>query len=143
MSNAGLAPAVSMAASRDPNDMTDKFNTRLTDAEEKAYQRWAKEHGRENDTYDYDLRGAWKELQSGTMSEDDRGHLGDKYKKPNHPTFSVESKYSSADHPGGTWTEVDGKVSYTPSRYVLRRQGVDRLRRYFEEREKGVALNIN
>ena len=78
-------------------DYSDKFNTVLAPDEEEKYQAWATENHREKDVYDYDLRGAWKELQSGTMSEDERGHLGDKYKKPNHPTFSDQSIYSGQD----------------------------------------------
>lgn len=128
-----------VADSGDPMDFSDKYNTRLTDKEEEAYQKWAKETGRENDTYDYDLRGAWKELQSGSMSEDDRGHLGDKYKKPNHPTFSKESKYSGTDgYEGGEWIESDGKFSFRVGRSNT--WSKERLRNYFSESEPDVKL---
>lgn len=75
-------------------DMTGEFNTPLSDEEEAAFAQWVMENNRMRDLYNYDLRGAWKELNSGSMSADARGHLGDKYKKPNHPTFSVESVYA-------------------------------------------------
>ena len=56
-------------------------------------------------------------MQSGDMSEDARGHLGDKYNKPNHPTFSDESIYSTEEHRGGTWTDNgDGKFTVCPGR---------------------------
>lgn len=129
---------------RDPRDYSDRYNTRLTSAEEAQYQEWAKSQGRENDVYDYDLRGAWKEIMSGTMSEDERGHLGDKYKKPNHVTFSTQSKYSTKETPGGTWEQDEnGQVSYTPSDHVLRLHGKEKLKGYFENFEQGVQLRVN
>ncbi len=57
-----------------PDDMSGQYNTQLSPEQETAYQAWAKQQGREKDVFNYDLRGAWKELQSGTMSEDERGH---------------------------------------------------------------------
>ena len=124
-------------------DYSDKFNTVLSPDEEEKYQAWATENHREKDVYDYDLRGAWKELQSGTMSEDERGHLGDKYKKPNHPTFSDQSIYSGQDGvTGGVWSRnAEGKDVYTPGR-KLSSVEVDRLRRYFLRNEPGVVLDL-
>lgn len=124
-------------------DYSDKFNTVLSPDDEEKYQAWATENHREKDVYDYDLRGAWKELQSGTMSEDERGHLGDKYKKPNHPTFSDQSIYSGQDGvAGGVWTRnAEGKDVYTPGR-KLSSVEADRLRRYFLRNEPGVMLDL-
>lgn len=124
-------------------DYSDKFNTVLSPDEEEKYQAWATENHREKDVYDYDLRGAWKELQSGTMSEDERGHLGDKYKKPNHPTFSDQSIYSGQDGvAGGVWSRnAEGKEVYTPGR-KLSSVEADRLRRYFLRNEPGVMLDL-
>ena len=124
-------------------DYSDKFNTVLSPDEEEKYQAWATENHREKDVYDYDLRGAWKELQSGTMSEDERGHLGDKYKKPNHPTFSDQSIYSGQDGvTGGVWSRnADGRDVYTPGR-KLSSVEADRLRRYFARNEPGVVLDL-
>lgn len=124
-------------------DYSDKFNTVLSPDEEAKYQAWATENHREKDVYDYDLRGAWKELQSGTMSEDERGHLGDKYKKPNHPTFSDQSIYSGQDGvAGGVWSRnAEGKDVYTPGR-KLSSVEADRLRRYFLRNEPGVMLDL-
>lgn len=124
-------------------DYSDKFNTVLSPDDEEKYQAWATENHREKDVYDYDLRGAWKELQSGTMSEDERGHLGDKYKKPNHPTFSDQSIYSGQDGvAGGVWSRnAEGKDVYTPGR-KLSSVEADRLRRYFLRNEPGVMLDL-
>lgn len=124
-------------------DYSEKFNTVLSPDEEEKYQVWATDNHREKDVYDYDLRGAWKELQSGTMSEDERGHLGDKYKKPNHPTFSDQSIYSGQDGvTGGVWSRnAEGKDVYTPGR-KLSSVEADRLRRYFARNEPGVVLDL-
>lgn len=124
-------------------DYSGKFNTELSSEDEAKYQAWAKENHREKDVYDYDLRGAWKELQLGLMSEDERGHLGDKYKKPNHPTFSDQSIYSGQDGvTGGVWSQnAEGKDVYTPGR-KLSSVEADRLRRYFLRNEPGVVLDL-
>lgn len=65
----------------------------ITDGDYKFY----KENGR---GYDYDFRAAFdKDLKPGK-----NGHWSDLGKKPNHPTFSTESKYNGVDgHKGGTW----------------------------------------
>lgn len=126
-------------SAKDPWDFSDRYNTKLTDEEERAYQRWAKEEGRAGDVYDYDLRGAWREIMAGTMAEDERKHLGDKYKKPNHPTFSDQSKYNGVDgYVGGSWDKVDGKTRYRASKSNTYTK--EQLRRYFDDREKGVIL---
>ena len=88
-------------AEPEEEDLTDKYNTPLTRGEELRYQQWAKQNKREKDTFDYDMRGAWKE---GVQADPQSGHFPDTYKKPNHPTFSNESKYHGADgRMGGRW----------------------------------------
>ena len=52
-----------------------------------------------NDKQDYDIQGAWLEGETA----DEVGHWTDKYKKPNHPTFSNQSQYSNEKHQGGVW----------------------------------------
>ena len=123
----------------DPNDFSDRYNTTLSSEEEAQFQKWAQQQGGEGDVYDYDLRGAWKELKSGEMSEDARGHLGDKYKKPNHPTFSDQSQYNGFDgYVGGTWSEKDGKTVYRASKSNTLSKA--QLKRYFERVEPDVLL---
>lgn len=121
-------------------DFTDKYNTKLTDKEEVLFQQWAKANNRERDTYDYDLRGAWKELMSGTMSEADNGHLGDRYKKPNHPTFSNESIYNGVDgYVGGQWVQKpDGSYSFIVGKNNLYPK--EKLQKYFETVEPNTEL---
>lgn len=120
-------------------DFTDQYNTQLTPEEEREFQAWAKAEGRERDVFNYDLRGAWKELKSGTMSEDARGHLGDKYKKPNHPTFSNQSIYSTKENQGGHWSVENGQDVFVPGRELSAAEA-NYLQQYFAEREPGVQL---
>jgi len=131
------------------------FNTKLTPEEEQDFQQWVAQEsektGRDKfrDLEDYDLKGAWKEVQKGTMSEDERGHLGDKYKKPNHPTFSDQSIYHGTKDPktgvkyeGGSWGKEDDKDTYTPSKHVLKMHGAEGLSSYFNEVEPDAMLKI-
>lgn len=123
----------------DPYDFTTKHNTELTPHEEKQFLTWSKKNNKINDLYDYDLRGAWKE----NMQASDNGHLGDKYKKPNHPTFSDQSIYHSEDMPGGVWgQDVNGRDTFTPSLYNLQNMNAPSLQDYFQRYEPNVILNL-
>lgn len=121
------------------NDLTRFYNTPLNPVDEAMFQFYAanpyanpSRRNLLNDLYDYDVRGYWKE----NNSPDARGHFSDRFKKPNHPTFSVESQYNgSLGNQGGQWVE-DG---YIPSE----QQGGNNmafLARYFAEREPGQKL---
>ena len=121
----------------DNRDFTDQYNTKLTDEEEAKYQKWAKENKREKDTYDYDMRGAWK---SG-VGQADNGHFPDTYKKPNHPTFSDESQYHGKDdNEGGKWSEKDGRTQFKPGKTNKQYWKDDDLTNYFKEREPDADL---
>lgn len=68
-------------------------------------------------TYDYegffneDPEYAWAMLEG-----DSEAHFTDKYKRPNHPTFSEESIYSSPETPGGKWLKTnEGNWVYKPA----------------------------
>jgi hypothetical protein len=123
----------------DPRDLTDHFNTQLTPPEESAYTAWAEKAGHARDTYDYDLRGAWK---SGA-GQAANGHFPDTFKKPNHPTFSTESQYNG-DHGmiGGTWVEDKGKQAFVPGPSNLHWRSPSDLQSYFKEREPNVELRL-
>jgi len=124
----------------DQNDFTDRYNTQLSPAEEQQFQQWAQSNGRARDTYDYDLRGAWK---SGAATAPN-GHLPDTYKKPNHPTFSDQSQYHGREgFMGGTWGGGDGQPdTFTPGPTNLQMQGPQGLQRYFQQREPDVRLML-
>jgi hypothetical protein len=85
----------------DEEDMTDQYNTDLSPEEEQRYHQWAEQNNRQKDTFDYDMRGAWKQGERGDPST---GHFPDTYKKPNHPTFSDQRRYHGAGgRMGGRW----------------------------------------
>jgi len=119
--------------------MEDQYNTELTPEEEKRFQAWATANGRSGDTYDYDMRGWWKE--NGDKSVE--GHFTDKYKKPNHPTFSNESIYHGRDgNVGGEWSGEEGSMSFTPGRTNLENYTPLMLQDYFTKTEPNVRLVI-
>ena len=83
-------------------DASTRYNTPLSATEEAQYQKWVKTLPVNlRDDYDYDLRGAWL----AKVKPDQYGHMPDLYKKPWHPTFSMESYYSVPPNEGGDWDE--------------------------------------
>lgn len=96
-----------------------KYETKLNFEEEGKFQSWLtaqKESGniqqgdydfyKKNDYgYNYDFRAAFKAGENSSINKtDNQPHWSDIGKKPNHPTFSTESKYNGADgNIGGTW----------------------------------------
>ena len=109
-----------------------RFNTILSKKDMKMFDVWANTpmiDGRLpiNDIGAYDVMGYWKEyIKHGINPNDADNHGPDKYKKPNHPTFSDESKYASKRFPGGTW-EDDGAFNPAPHTKKLY------TREYYEE----------
>ncbi len=72
------------------------------------------------------------------MPRDDRGHTTDKFKKPNHPTFSDESQYSGQNgNVGGHWGD-DG--TFTPSNTNLTQHTSAELQQYFKQNEPDTKL---
>lgn len=122
----------------DPNDFTNRYNTQLTPQEEKRFQAFAKSLGQRGSTYDYDLRGAFK-AGAGQAAN---GHFPDTFKKPNHPTFSKDSKYSGVDgFQGGAWAkQPDGSWSFTPTQSMLQFHSPEELQNYFQRVEAGNKL---
>ena len=138
-------PQAMITADNVPTSYRDRYNTRLSPEDEAAYQAWAKKNGRENDVEDYDMRGAWLEAkQKGVSLEDGRGHFPDTYKKPNHPTFSDQSKYNGAGGAkGGTWSKTeDGRDVFTPNR-KLSTEEEKSLKAYFAKNEPNAVLNLS
>jgi hypothetical protein len=122
-----------------PLDFTDKYNTTLSQKQEGEFQNWLKKSGRMQDLQDYDMRGAWA---AGEAKEG--GHMPDTFKKPNHPTFSNESKYHGADgYEGGEWAkDSSGKWTYTASPTNVGMHGKEGLHGYFGQVEKDVTLKF-
>ena len=78
-----------------------EFDTKLTPSEEAEFKVWKQKYAPKDSGMDYDLRGAFK---AGEKPGAD-GHWTDKFKKPNHPTFSDQSQYAQGEFKSlaGTW----------------------------------------
>lgn len=113
------------------NGMKSRYNTQLNPVEQVYFNAWADKNNRANDAYDYDIQGAFRDLMSGQMTESQNRHLGDKYKKPNHPTFSNQSIYSTTEMQGGNWVGMD----FQPSAQNLRNMPLPVLQDYFKKYE--------
>lgn len=81
----GFAPQQPLPPPSDP------YETKLNPEEELAFQAWKQKYAPQDSGYDYDLRGAFK---AGLQPDPNTGHWPDTYKKPNHPTFSNQSRYA-------------------------------------------------
>ena len=92
-----------------------KYDTVVPKGREAEYRAWKAKYAPNDSGEDYDLQGAFME---GLAPDPRTGHWPDKYKKPNHPTFSVESKYAigSDANLAGTW---DGET-YVPNPNAVR-----------------------
>lgn len=71
----------------------DDYNTDLG-KDEPNFVKWKTLNAPRDSGYDYDLRGAYK---AGLQKDPESGHWGDRFKKPNHPTFSDQSQYATGD----------------------------------------------
>jgi hypothetical protein len=129
----------------DPSaDMSGDFNTPLSAEDEAKFQQFIQASGRQKDLYNYDLRGAWKADAKAAGN----GHLPDTWKKPNHPTFSEESQYSSPENQGGRWIQLspadkdhpEGTWAFQASSANLKYQSAEALKSYFGTVEKGNTL---
>jgi hypothetical protein len=69
-------------------------------------------------------------------------HFPDTYKKPNHPTFSDESKYHGGKYEGGHWGFENGKDTFTPGRTNLEQHTAKEIQDYFKEYEPNVILKL-
>jgi hypothetical protein len=105
----------------------DPYQTVLTPEERKQYDSWkSKLPKRLQHEGDYDLAGFWKENPKSSFSGD-KVHLTDKYKKPNHPTFSDESKYfnDKTKKYAGKWEETSDAWIYMPYDNTVKRKIVE------------------
>jgi len=94
----------------DPNDV--RWNTALTVDQESKYVTWKSENAPSDSGIDYDYRGAFL---AGILADPNTGHWPDTFKKPNHPTFSNESKYAYLmPHYAGYWTGTNHDVYVSP-----------------------------
>jgi hypothetical protein len=85
----------------------DPYSTPLSLHDEAAYQAWKIQNAPRDSGADYDLRGAYL---ANMQRDPDNGHMGDRFKKPNHPTFSDQSQYAVGDQRdrAGFWVGPEG-----------------------------------
>jgi hypothetical protein len=135
----GLAKAqrgISFFPEQDPEMMyADRFNTALNEEELSQFNDWvAKESERRGrnilmDRGAYDVQGFWKSGDYKKMDQDNHGT--DTWKKPNHPTFSNQSKYHGIDgFYGGNWNPDGG---YQPSKQTASLYGPSYYAKMFAE----------
>ena len=97
------------------------YETKLNPEDEKKFQSWLDKNHKEGKIahgdyrfykekgygYNYDFRAAYKDNEKSEVNTvDKQWHWGDVGKKPNHPTFSNQSKYypkAAAPGVGGYW----------------------------------------
>jgi hypothetical protein len=112
----------------DTNGVTQKdpYNTVLSPQEAIRYQKW-KSTLPKNLQYegDYDLAGLWKE--NPNVKPSPNMHFPDKYKKPNHPTFSDESIYFGPNTKrfAGKWQETNDSWIYQPYDTLVKKRIVE------------------
>lgn len=103
-----------------PNDYT----TKLTPAEQTQFNKWAADMRakgaihKDDKFQDYDMQGFWKyEVLNNTEHANSTAqtHFPDTYKKPNHETFSIHSKYAVGENLklAGSWS-ADNKTFVRP-----------------------------
>jgi hypothetical protein len=98
----------------------DNFNTPIPENRKAEYSAWAKNNVFDSG-HDYDYAGAF--LAGYGRDKDGNGHLPDTFKKPNHPTFSVESKYATGAYKkyAGSWSQNKaGEYSFKPAKVTLK-----------------------
>jgi len=128
-------------------DFTAQFNTPIPPDLVPDYLRWVQQESRKKgrdirqDMRDYDVQGLFMALHSGGkgLQDEKTGHSTDKFKKPNHITFSNQSIYSGKNgYEGGKWGEKD----FTPGKTNLQFYQPNDLFMYFRQREPNVKLNL-
>jgi hypothetical protein len=109
MSESLMAYLASLAGQGQPGGET----TRLGPQQEAQFRAWAQANGItdvDDPRSHYDYRGYWRDVASRGQDQRQRNpgdgllHFPDTYKQHGHPTFSVESQYSTGDADGGTWS---------------------------------------
>ena len=125
--------------------MRDKYNTEIPEDLRDEFMRWVgaetQRRGKNplDMLYDFDVQGFW--LSGEWRTRDFNSLYNDRWKKPNHPTFSNESRYHGADeYYGGQWGSQDEKSTFSPSRTNINFHGENGLYRYFRENLGGAIL---
>ena len=116
------------------------YDTPIPPERQKDYHKWLQSlpANLRGGTSDYDMQGAFL----GGAKPSKNAHLTDEYKKPNHYTFSTESKYSGKNGlVGGKWVEGPDKTwTFYASPTNLKYHTAQELQDYFQKYEPGYKL---
>lgn len=87
-----------------------------------------KNQGKWTDTYDYERFYIDDDAFEEWMDEEEekgygKGHFTDKYKKPNHVTYSSESVITVPGKKGGTWSYENNEEYFTPEDWQINQFG--------------------
>ena len=96
-----------------------------------VYNEYHDEDSKEN--YDYNMAAA---IATG-FGPNQNKHWPDTFKKSNHPTFSVESIYSTKETPGGTWGP--NFKTFEPSDWMINTYGSTPTIEYLQKHDPGVT----
>lgn len=96
-----------------------------------VYNEYHDEDSKEN--HDYNMAAA---IATG-FGPDQNKHWPDTFKKSNHPTFSVESIYSTKETPGGTWGP--NFKTFEPSDWMINTYGSTPTIEYLQKHDPDVT----
>lgn len=100
--------------------------------------------GRDGDDYDYEKAFADPEVYNRWRKEESakpgQGHWSNKYKKPSHMTFSVESIYNSPLTKGGRWITADGQDMFIVSPYLAKQHSLLDYLNYMSQYEPNAGI---
>lgn len=117
----GIAGVSTIQSKQTGGTINNNFNTPIPNNMLSKYKDWYNKLPKNlQETNDYDLQGAFLDNQV-THSN----HLTDKFKKPNHPTFSNESIYSKSNS-SGKWKD---NMFIIPNRNINR---LEEIRKYLK-----------
>ena len=123
---------------------------KLPEKKYKTYQDWVKyleSTGRKVDP-DYDNEGfyndpdtyfAWQEEEDKNPS---KAHMSDKYKLPTYMTFSTDSKYSTPEETGGTWSYDDNGDIFITSPFLESKHSLADYLKWLPINDSGVKTLI-
>ena len=126
-----------------------QYQTQLSPVMEELYQQEKARTGISDN--DYNMRGYFQEHSAiePLLSTDNiynNGHYSDKYKMPNHMTFSKESQYNGLLTPnglaqGGEWVQDNsGNWSFYATPFNLTQHSPQEMQNYFNIAEQGNRL---
>ena len=127
-----LAMKLNLSKLNSSPDLSNYYNTPIPENMMDRYKDWCNKLPINlRETKDYDLQGAFLDNQVTHNN-----HLSDKFKKPNHPTFSNESIYKKYATPG----EWKDNMFIIPDRNIDR---LEEIRRYLKISDPGVYPVFN